>query len=124
LCEELLLSPDREDNGALAGYPVAYAAPTYSGLMDVWRQVTNTIHEIIQTTNVDEKRIEIMGGGIIQMFSMDAFDRIRGKKFKRFIIDEAATSIYLDEAWNKVIRATLHGYIHICIIIEIYRNIL
>ena len=107
LCEDLLLAPDDPFNGALAGFPVAYAAPTFSGVMDVWRQVTSTLYEIIQSTSEQEKRIELMGGGVIQMFSMDAYDRIRGKKFKRFVIDEAAASMYLEEAWNKVIRATL-----------------
>jgi hypothetical protein len=39
LCEELLASPDDETNGALNGFPVAYFAPTYKMLMEVWREM-------------------------------------------------------------------------------------
>lgn len=112
LCEDLLLSPDDARNGALAGYPVAYASPTYKMLMEVWRQVNGTLFEIIHKSSEQEKRIELFGGGVIDFWSLDAYDSIRGRKYKRFVIDEAAASPYLEIAYNKVIRPTLtdlHG---------------
>jgi hypothetical protein len=46
LCEELLLGPDEENNGALSGFPVAYFAPTYKMLMEVWREITGLVFDI------------------------------------------------------------------------------
>lgn len=107
LCEDLLLSPDIAGIGALDGFPVAYAAPTYKMLMEVWRQINFTLHEVIVKSDFQEKRIELMGGGVIDFWSLDAYDSIRGRKYKRFVIDEAASCPYLEQAYTKVIRPTL-----------------
>lgn len=107
LSEELLLSPDDPLNGALNGYPVSYMAPTYSMIMDVWREMNLILYPIIKTKSEVEKRIEIDGGGILDFWSLDSYDTIRGRKYKRVIVDEAASVRHLKEAWQKVIRPTL-----------------
>jgi hypothetical protein len=107
LSEDLLLSPDDECNGILAGYPVAYFAPTYKMLMEVWREINQTLHGVIRTKSETEKRIEIFGGGVIDFWSLDEPDVIRGRKYKRAVVDEAAIVRYLQEAWIRVIRPTL-----------------
>lgn len=85
-------------------------APTYSMLMDVWRQLLTTLYPIIKSKSEVEKRIEIDGGGIIDLWSLDSFDTIRGRRYKRVIVDEAAQVRYLKEAWQKVIRPTLTDF--------------
>lgn len=107
LSEELLLSPDNENNGALNGYPVGYFAPTYKMLMEVWRTINSDLYEIIESKSETEKRIEIFGGGVIDFWSLEDPNSIRGRKYKRAIVDEAAAARNLEEAWNKVIRPTL-----------------
>jgi hypothetical protein len=107
LSEELLLSPDDPGNGALNGFPVAYFAPTYKMLMEVWRSVNSALYEIIDLKSETEKRIELYGGGVIDFWSLEDPNSIRGRKYKRAIIDEAAVARNLEEAWNKVIRPTL-----------------
>lgn len=107
LCEELLLGPDEENNGALAGFPVAYFAPTYKMLMEVWREITGLVFDITALKSETEKRIELIGGGVIDFWSLEDPDTIRGRKYKRVVVDEAAVVSKLQYAWQKVIRPML-----------------
>lgn len=106
LAEELLID-EAGTMGCLAGHPVAYFAPTYRMLMEVWRTVLETCNEIIVKKSETERRIEIYGGGVIDFWSLDDIDSARGRKYKRVVIDEAAKVLHLKEAWNKVIRPLL-----------------
>lgn len=106
LAEELLLDPDG-DKGCLTGNPVAYFAPTYKMLMEVWRTIVNTCQSITIKKSEQERRIELYGGGVIDFWSLDDPDSARGRKYKRVIVDEAAKVLHLKEAWTKVIRPTL-----------------
>lgn len=107
LAEELILSPDDETNGALNGYPVAYFSPTYKMLMDVWRTITVICAPLTVSKSEVEKRIELEGGGVIDMWSLDSPDNIRGRKYKRIIVDEAAVVPNLKYAWTEVMRPML-----------------
>lgn len=102
-----MLGPDEDDNGALNGHPVAYFAPTYKMLMEVWRAISVICQPIIDYKSEVEKRIQLLGGGIIDMWSLESPDTIRGRKYKRIIIDEAATVPNLKYAWTEVIRPML-----------------
>lgn len=107
LSKELLISPDDPTNGALNGFPVAYFAPTYKMLMDVWRAVVDTLYDITETKSETEKRIQIFGGGIIDFWSLEDPNAIRGRKYKRVVLDEVEVARNLKEAWQNVIRPTL-----------------
>ena len=106
LAEELLLD-EAGEMGCLSGNPVAYFAPTYRMLMEVWRTVLETCNGIIVKKSETERRIEIYGGGVIDFWSLDDIDSARGRKYKRVVVDEAAKVLHLKEAWNKVIRPLL-----------------
>lgn len=107
LSEELLLCPEDKGNGAFNGFPVAYYAPTYSMLMEVWRELLSILNGLVVAKSEQEKRIQIYGGGIIDFWSLDDIDSSRGRKYKRVVIDEAAKVRNLKNAWKKVIRPTL-----------------
>jgi hypothetical protein len=107
LSEELLLCPDYPDNGALNGFPVAYFAPTYKMLMDVWRAMTNIVYDITESKSETEKRIELFGGGVIDFWSLEDPNSIRGRKYKRVVMDEVEVARNLKEGWQNVIRPTL-----------------
>jgi hypothetical protein len=107
LAEELMLSPDDETNGALNGLPIAYFAPTYKMLMEVWRSVVNICSDITESKSEVEKRLQLIGGGVIDFWSLDTPDTIRGRKYKRVIVDEAATVSNLKYSWTEVIRPLL-----------------
>lgn len=107
LCEELLLGPDEDNNGAISGFPVAYFAPTYKMLMEVWREITGLVYDITAAKSETEKRIQLIGGGVIDFWSLEDPDTIRGRKYKRIIVDEAAIVAKLQYAWHKVMRPML-----------------
>jgi hypothetical protein len=107
LSEELIVSPEDPGNGALNGHPVAYFAPTYKMLMEVWREMVDLLFDITYAKSEQEKRIELHGGGVIDFWSLEDYNTIRGRKYKRAIVDEAAIVRELKKAWTEVIRPTL-----------------
>ncbi len=107
LAEDLLLCPDNPENGALNGFPVAYLAPTYKMLMEVWREVNSIVYELVSFKSETEKRIELFGGGVIDFWSLEDPNSIRGRKYKRVVPDESAVVRDLQYAWSQVIRPTL-----------------
>lgn len=102
-----MLAPDEDGNGALNGFPIAYFAPTYKMLMEVWRSISMICQPITEVKSEVEKRIQLIGGGVIEMWSLDSPDTIRGRKYKRIIVDEAATVSNLKYAWTEVMRPML-----------------
>lgn len=111
---EILASPDDKASGFMHGWPMAYMAPTYKMLAEIWREVLDTFHEIIEHKSETEKRITFQGGGSVDMWSLEDPNSIRGRKYKCVVIDEAAMARNLEEAWLKVIRATLTDLIGTC----------
>lgn len=89
------------------GYPVAWAAPTYKMLTENWRVVNDLVAPIIGRRDSQEKRLELITGGVIDFWSLDAADSIRGRAYKRFIINEGAFVPTLFETWANIIRPTL-----------------
>lgn len=110
LSEELLASPDDKTNGFIYGWPVAYMTPTYKMLADPWREIQNVFSALIKKKNEQEKRLEFYNGGSLDFWSLEEPESIRGRKYKRVVIDEAAAADKhkkLKEQWTKVIRPTL-----------------
>jgi hypothetical protein len=95
---------------ALEGYPVAWASPTYKMLKEAWLETKRTLAPITLSSNASDHRIELATGGIVEMWSMENFESIRGRKYKTWVIDEAAMVPNLGEAWRAVIRPTLTDY--------------
>lgn len=128
LAKNLLLGVDEVGNGALNGYPVAYCAPTYKMMNKVWREVKEMIYPIIESKSEQDKWIRLnvgtetvgggvqdsdgkmQGGGVIEFWSLDNIDSIRGNAYKRVIIDEARYVSDLENAWTKSIRPLLSDF--------------
>jgi Terminase RNaseH-like domain len=51
--------------------------------------------------------LELIGGGVIDFWSLDSPDSGRGRKYALVIVDEAAMIYELPEAWQQSIRPTL-----------------
>lgn len=90
--------------------PAAWLSPTYPMLQQVWREFTELNYKIIEKVNETEKRIKIKDGGAIDFWSADNFDSIRGNRYARVIIDEAAICRNLEDAWQQAIRPTLTDF--------------
>jgi len=103
-----VLLQDLAVNAALyGGQPVMWAAPSYRLLMDDWRVLSNTLARVTSRANASEHRLELVGGGMIDFFSLDNYDAVRGHMYGLAIMNEAAFAPKLKDAWNLAIRPTL-----------------
>lgn len=96
----------REDS-AMDGHPVAYFAPTYKLLLDVWHTMLKQLRPVIRRANKTEMRIELSTDGIIDFWTLEDTNAGRGRKYKRIVIDEAAHARYLKDTWEQAIAPTL-----------------
>lgn len=69
--------------------------------------LTNILAPVTERRSEVEKQLRLIGGGILDMWSLDNPDAIRGRKYARFIVNEAAFIPDLMADWNMVIRPTL-----------------
>jgi phage FluMu gp28-like protein len=92
------------------GTPCAWFAPSYKQLAPVWRDLQNRLTPVQATTSQMEHRLGLIGGGSIEMWSLDSPDAGRGRAYARVIIDEAALVANLKEAWEQSIRPMLTDY--------------
>jgi hypothetical protein len=92
---------------ALSGYPVGWFAPTYKLLSEAWRDLLKVLRPYVIRANATDHRVELVTGGVVEMWSLDSEDGGRSRKYARVIIDEAAMVPQLLVAWNDAIRPTL-----------------
>src|SRR5260370_23688781 len=74
---------------------------------DTWGMVRSTLAPITRDKSEQEKRLELIGGGVIELWSLDSADSGRGRKYDEVVVDEAAMIPALEEAWQQAIRPTL-----------------
>jgi hypothetical protein len=98
---------DRLIQAALEGKPVAWFSPTYRLLGDVWRELLCVLAPAIRQKSEQEKRLELINGGVIELWSLDSADAGRSRKYAVVVIDEAAMVPALEQAWQQSIRPTL-----------------
>ena len=92
---------------ALSGHPVGWFAPEYRYLSDAWRDLVRLLEPYTTRSNAAEHRLELATGGTIEMWSLDSGNAGRSRKYARAVIDEAAMTPSLLDAWNNAIRPTL-----------------
>ena len=90
--------------------PQAWFSPTYRMLLEVWRACNEVLQPVISRKSEQEKRLDLITGGVIEFWSLDNPDAARGRKYARTIIDEAAMIRRLMDAFNAVIRPALADY--------------
>lgn len=96
---------------ALAGYPVAWFSPVYRSITEIWREFVHYLRPAIYRTNFSERRIELYTGGAIEFWSLDKSpDLVRGRKYARIIVDEAAQIRDLKTIWYLILRPLLTDY--------------
>lgn len=92
------------------GLPVGYFAPTHKNLLEFWRGAVRTLVPVTARANATDHRLELVTGGVVEMWSLDAPDAARGRRYARVAINEAGVVERLESAWSEVIRATLADY--------------
>jgi len=89
------------------GRHVGWAAPIYKQTLDDYRALDNILAPIVTRRSGTEMRLEIYGGGTIEFWSLDKPDSIRGKRYHRFIVNEAGFVPNLMDVRNYIITPTL-----------------
>jgi hypothetical protein len=102
-----LLGQDRLIRPALAGKPTAWFAPTYRLLSDAWRSLQRALYPVTVAKSEQEHRLELRGGGVIEMWSLDSPDSGRGRAYAAVVLDECALVAELERAWQETIRPML-----------------
>jgi len=87
--------------------PVGWGAPIYKQVLDDYRTLADTLAPVVTRKSGSEMRLELYGGGVIEFWSLDKPDSIRGKKYKRFIVNEAGMVNNLVDIRNYIITPTL-----------------
>jgi phage FluMu gp28-like protein len=91
----------------LAGSPVGYFTPNYKLLLEFWRQIVRLLAPVTRRSNVTDRRIELVTGGILECWTLESGNAGRSRRYQRVIIDEAGLSPSLGETWQAAIRPTL-----------------
>src|SRR5574341_1254434 len=101
------VSADILANDMIDGYPVAYCAPSYKMVQEVWRLLKNILKPVTSYSNETEKRIDLITGGSLDMWSLESPNSIRGRKYYRVVVDEAAYVQGLKRIWERVLSPLL-----------------
>ena len=94
-------------DGALAGEPVAWFAPSYKIALEAWRELVQRLGAITERVSEQDKRLELKTGGVIEVWTLDGPDPARGRKYSRVVIDEAGIVRDLLDVFQSAIRPTL-----------------
>ena len=76
----------------------------------MWRALGHTLKDVIVRKSDTEHRMEIIGGGVIEGWSLDDPDSGRGRAYARIVVDEAAKVGSLRTAWELNLRSQLMDY--------------
>ena len=93
-----------------AGQPVGWFAATNKIQAEAWRDLVKMLKPIIRTKAETDKRLELIGGAVLEMWSLEGEGAGRSRKYARAIIDEGALVRNLEDDWNEAIRPTLTDY--------------
>lgn len=102
-----VLGLNRCADPAVMCLPVGWFSPTYKMLIEVWREAVRMFSPITARRSVQDRRLELTTGGVLEFWSLDDPNVARGRKYRRVIIDEAAMITNLMDAWQYAIRPTL-----------------
>lgn len=85
----------------------AFVMPTAVEYDKRWIECVQGLAPIIRNIRIADGVIELVTGARIEFFGMHRYDGMRGNHYGRVIIDEAAHSPNLQDAWLYVISPTL-----------------
>lgn len=106
MAAEVLIDGPRQ-KGCLHGYPVALYAPTYQTMLESWRTMVSLLQPITAKKSEQDKRIDLITGGVVEFWSLDNPDAGRGRRYSVIVVDEAAMIKRLEEAWSQNIQPLL-----------------
>lgn len=105
--KNILLQDLAVETGLAHNQPIGWGAPVFKQTHDDYRSLENILAPVITRASKTEMRLELIGGGSIEFWSLDKPDSIRGKKYRRFIVNEAGFVPNLLDIRNYIIMPTL-----------------
>lgn len=94
----------------LEGGSVGYWNPTYPDGKDIWKSFVTDLggpdSPLIKVVNKSERRIVLVNGGELDMWSLDKDGSGRGFRYDLVILDEAAKAKNLQSSIDETIQAT------------------
>lgn len=94
-------------NAAIRSQRIAYTVPTYKMLREVWEALSTRLGAFVTASSRTEGRMALLGGGVIEFWSLDKSYTLRGRAYDLLVIDEAASVRDLAYIWQRVLRPTL-----------------
>lgn len=95
------------ESAGIQGGRVGWGAPVYKQVLDDFKELGNILSPVIKRRSITEMRLDLTNDGIIEFWSLDKPDSIRGKKYNRFIVNEAGFVANLLDIRNYIITPTL-----------------
>jgi phage terminase large subunit-like protein len=86
---------------------MGYMSPTYKNLAPTWRNFVRTFKPIITYKSEQDHVAEILDSFFIEFWSLDKPENIRGRRYKRLIIDEAALIHALRHIFKVILLPTI-----------------
>ena len=102
-----VLAIDEALTAGLAGKSVGWFEPTYKYLLEAWRELESRLRPAAKRISEQEKRIELLTGGVIEAWTCDTPDPARSRAYDLVIINEAGLIHGLQRMWEAAIRPTL-----------------
>lgn len=101
------LGEDRATHVLLEGLPVGWFSPTYKILADSWRHLVQMLLPVTKDKSEQEHRLELITGGVLEMWSLDTQLSGRSRGYRLAVVDEAALVPNLMALWNAALKPTL-----------------
>lgn len=97
---------------AIRGKRVAYFAPSYKMMSEVWRELKWRLRNVLTHVNQNEGYMRLVTGGLIDFWSLQTStaESVRGRKYHKIAVDEAAMIPILEIIWNEVAQPLLVDY--------------
>lgn len=86
---------------------MGYMSPTYKNLEPTWRKFVDMFEPLITSKSEQSHTAEIMDTFLIEFWSLDKPESIRGRQYKRIIIDEAALIHGLKSVFRLILLPTI-----------------
>ena len=94
-------------DAALAGQPVGWFSPSYKLALEAWRELLERLAPVTSRVSEQDKRLELVTGGVVEVWTLDTPDPARGRKYALVVLDEAGIAKDLTAVWQAAIRPTL-----------------
>jgi hypothetical protein len=105
-----VLGIDEAMTAAIQGQRVGWFEPTYKYLLEAWRELEHRLRPGARSVSEQEKRIELLNGGLVEAWTCDNPDPARSRAYHLAIINEAGLIRGLRSIWQESIRPALTDY--------------